>query len=253
VCRHLAYLGPPLRPDELVLAPPHSLLVQSHAPRELLRGSVCADGFGVGWYGEDEPEPAVYRRETPIWSDPDLPRVARAIRSRCVVASVRNATPGVAGGPSAVQPMPLGGYLFAHNGAIHGFARGARALRESLPDDLYAAAQGAGDSETLFLRVLAAVRAARGDLAEGVRSALAAVAEQAPGSGLNVVLTDGRTLVATRLAAGGPADSLHVAQWPDGGVVVASEPLDDGPAWAPVPEGCMVVLGRDRGPSLVAA
>jgi glutamine amidotransferase len=253
MCRHLAYLGPPRSPEALVLAPPHSLLVQSYAPRELLRGTVCADGFGVGWYGEDEPEPAVYRRETPIWSDPDLPRVARAVRSRCIVASVRNGTPGVAGGPAAVQPMPVGGYLFAHNGAIHGFAAHARALRESLPDDLYAAARGAGDSETLFLIILAAVRGSGGDLAEGVRAALASVAEQAPGSGLNVVLADGRGLVATRLAASGPADSLYVAEGPDGGVTVASEPLDDGPGWEPVPDGHMVVLGGDRGPSVVGA
>ncbi len=253
MCRHLAYLGPPLRPEELVLAPPHSLLVQSYAARELLRGSVCADGFGVGWYADDEPEPAAYRRESPIWVDADLPRVARAVRSRCVVASVRNGTPGVPGGPAAIQPMPLGGYLFAHNGAVAGFAGLARSLREGLPDDLYAAARGAGDSEALFLLVLAAVRAAGGDLAAGVRAALAEVAERAPGSGLNVVLTDGRTLVATRLAAGVPADSLYLLERPEGGSVIASEALDPDPGWHPVPEGHLVVLGADRRPALVEA
>ena len=197
MCRHLAYLGPPLRPEELVLAPPHSLLVQSHAARELLRGSVCADGFGVGWYADGEPEPAVYRRESPIWADPDLPRVARAVRSPVRRRLGAQRHPGRArrsrrGPADAARRVP-----FAHNGAVAGFAELARALREGLPDDLYAAARGAGDSEALFLLVLAAVRAAGGDLAAGVRAALAEVAERAPGSGLNVVLTDGRTLVAT--------------------------------------------------------
>jgi glutamine amidotransferase len=254
MCRHLAYVGGmAVALGELVLAPPHSLLVQSYAPRELLRGCVCADGAGVGWYAEGDPEPASYRREAPIWADPDLPALGRVVRSRCIVAAVRNATPGVPGGLASVQPFRHGAYLFSHNGAVSGFAERARALRDLLPDDLHAALVGASDSETLFLLALARVREAGGDLAAGLRAALAEVADRAPGSGLNVLLTDGRTLVASRVAAGGSADSLHLLvdgrRFPDA-TVVASEPLDGDPGWEPVPEGRIVVVGRDREPTL---
>ena len=171
MCRHLAYVGRPLALADIVLAPPHSLVVQSYAARELLRGSISADGFGIGWFA----------------------------------------------------------------------------------DDLHAMLRGALDSETLFLLIVAAVRKAGGDLAEGVRAALADVARRAPGSGLNVLVTDGETVVATRLAAGIPSDSLHLV--PSGrlapeGTVVASEPLDDDPAWRPVPDGTMVVLSSVAVPTL---
>jgi glutamine amidotransferase len=254
MCRHLGYLGGrAVALGDLVLAPPHSLLVQSYAPRELLRGCVCADGAGVGWYADGDPEPATYRRECPIWADPDLAGVARVVRSRCVLAAVRNGTPGVPGGLPSVQPFRNGAYLFSHNGAVAGFAERARGLRDLLPDDLHASLTGASDSETLFLLTLARVREAGGDLAAGLRAALAEVAERAPGSSLNVLLTDGRRLVASRAAAGGPADSLHLlvdgARFP-GGTVVASEPLDGDPRWEPVPEGRILVVEGDREPTL---
>lgn len=243
MCRHLAYLGAPSRLADLVVAPSHSLVRQSFAARELLRGSVCADGFGVGWYADGDPEPAAYRRDCPIWADPDLAGVARVVTSSCVVASVRNATPEVGhAGASAVQPLVLGRFLFAHNGFVAGFAERARELRALLPDDLYAAHRGGGDSDTLFLIVLAHVREAGGDLAHGVAAALAEVGRRAPGSALNVVLTDGRSLVASRFRTDdGAADSLYHLPRP-GGTLVASEPLDDDPGWTPLPQGHLIAI-----------
>lgn len=243
MCRVVAYLGASARLDDLVLTPPHSLVRQSFAARELLRGSVCADGFGVGWYGHGDPEPALYRRECPIWADPDLAGVTRVTRSGCVVASVRNATPEVGHvGAAGVQPLVSGRYLFAHNGFIASFSDRARELRGLLPDDLYAAHRGGGDSETLFLVILAHVREAGGDLAHGLRDALAEVARRAPGSALNVVLSDGHGVVACRFRADdGEADSMYLSSRP-GAAFVASEPLDDDPSWTAVPPGAVVAL-----------
>jgi len=51
VCRHLAYLGPPVPLAALLYDPPHSLEHQSWAPRDMRGGgTINADGFGVGWY-----------------------------------------------------------------------------------------------------------------------------------------------------------------------------------------------------------
>lgn len=242
MCRLVAYLGESVPLDEIVLAPPHSLRQQSFAARELLRGTVCADGFGVGWYAEGDPEPALYRRECPIWADPDLGGVLRVTRSGCMVASVRNATPQVGHvGAAAVQPFAQGRYLFSHNGFVDSFTDRARDLRVLLPDDLYAAHRGGGDSETLFMIVLAHVREAGGDLVEGTAAALAHVARLAPGSALNVVVTDGQVLVASRFRADdGEADSLYCARG-DGGFLIASEPLADTPSWESVAAGTLLV------------
>ncbi len=54
MCRHLAYLGPPVPLARLLTEPPYGLYEQSWRPRRQRFGTVNADGFGVGWY---PPEP----------------------------------------------------------------------------------------------------------------------------------------------------------------------------------------------------
>lgn len=53
MCRHLAYVGPPVPLARLLTEPPHSLYEQSWRPARQRYGTVNADGFGVGWYPEE--------------------------------------------------------------------------------------------------------------------------------------------------------------------------------------------------------
>src|ERR1035438_9234042 len=62
MCRHLAYLGPPVTLREVICDPPFGLMRQAWAPRRQRHGTVNADGFGVGWYADGDPDPARYRR-----------------------------------------------------------------------------------------------------------------------------------------------------------------------------------------------
>ncbi|MFD0822421.1 ergothioneine biosynthesis protein EgtC, partial [Micromonospora zhanjiangensis] len=72
MCRHLAYLGPPLSLAALLYDPPHALARQSWAPVDMRGGgTVNADGFGVGWYPADG-GPVRYRRDVPLWADATL-------------------------------------------------------------------------------------------------------------------------------------------------------------------------------------
>ncbi|VAW77744.1 hypothetical protein MNBD_GAMMA13-583, partial [hydrothermal vent metagenome] len=50
MCRIAAYLGPPITLGMLLTEPPHSLLVQGWAPRELRYAKLNADGYGFGWH-----------------------------------------------------------------------------------------------------------------------------------------------------------------------------------------------------------
>src|SRR5438477_4288881 len=94
MCRHLAYLGPPVTLASLVLDAPHSLLHQSYAPKHQRSGTMNADGFGAGWWDLGvRPEPARYRRAVPMWTDRSLASIAGLVRSGAVVAAVRSATP----------------------------------------------------------------------------------------------------------------------------------------------------------------
>jgi glutamine amidotransferase len=234
VCRHLAWLGVPRPLAEFVTYPTHSLVVQSYSARELLRGSVCADGFGIGWYPHGLFVPARYRRAEPIWADSDLGGFAEAVESRAIIAAIRNGTPGIPGGVASTQPVAAEGLLASHNGYIQDFPRHARRLRDGLSDNMYAALTGESDSETFLL--LAVEHARReGDLVAGLESATEHVLRTAPGSALCVVMTDGRELVAARMADDQACDSLYVRRSADG-VAVASEPLDADGGWHALPE-----------------
>ncbi len=70
MCRHLAWVGEPRSLADLVLRPEHGLLRQSYQPRRQSRGLVNADGWGVGFWSPDAPDPAVpvrWRSARPLW------------------------------------------------------------------------------------------------------------------------------------------------------------------------------------------
>ncbi|HSZ43131.1 MAG TPA: ergothioneine biosynthesis protein EgtC [Trebonia sp.] len=224
MCRHLAYVGPPKSLRELLIDPPCGLYRQSWAPRMQAHGTVNADGFGVGWYADGDPVPARYRRDIPIWGDGSLPDIARVTRSGAVLAAVRSATPGTALGESAAAPFASGAWLFSHNGVLGSWRELGAPLSVRYEDF-----EALTDSALLWSLVLGRLRA--GAAADVALAATIADVTAAGGSGrFNFLLTDGRSVVAT--ASG---DTLWYRR-ADGGVTVASEPSDDDPGWASVPD-----------------
>jgi gamma-glutamyl hercynylcysteine S-oxide hydrolase len=260
MCRIVAYLGNEEVPlSSLVLEPEHSLLVQSYAPEEMRSGVVNADGFGCGWYApEVDDEPAVYRSNSPIWSDRSFASIAPRVRSATMLAAVRSATPGLPAEESGVPPFASGPYLFAHNGAIEGFRHTAmRPLRDALSDESYSGLLGTTDSETIFALLLDHLRATKavpGDadaLVEATAGTVLRVAAICAKLGvpasLNVGVTDGRAMAFVRYSTEGPGNSLYLLEdgraFP-GAVVVASERLDYDPGWRAVPDRSL--LSADR-------
>ena len=234
MCRHLAYLGPPVTLETLLLEPAHSLLRQSWAPRRQRHGTVNADGFGVGWWQPDRrPEPARYRTTAPMWADRSFASVAGVVEAGAVVAAVRSATPPLPVEESGCAPFTTGPWLFSHNGVVGGWADGVNVeLRSCLTARRAAGIEGATDSEVLFALVLDRLDAgAPGD--EAVADVIRLVAD-AHGGRLNVLLSDGVNIVATTWG-----DTLYTRA-NEAGVVVASEPFDDDPAWAPVADHALV-------------
>lgn len=238
MCRHLAYLGPPVTLASLVLEPRHSLYEQSWAPADMRGGgSVNADGFGLGWYPEGDAAvsggPVRYRRDVPIWTDENLPGLAGTIRSGAVVAAVRNGTVGMPYGQSAVAPFASGHWLFSHNGRIAGWPDATVKLAERLPVADLLSLDAPTDS--VFLWALIAHRLGDGvPPADAVAAVVQEVEAVAPDSRLNVLLTDGEQLVATAWT-----HSLHVRRTDDS-VTVASEP-SGGDGWTAVPDRSLLV------------
>ncbi|SIM74321.1 ergothioneine biosynthesis protein EgtC [Micromonospora cremea] len=233
MCRHLAYLGPPVTLAELLFDPQYSLVRQSWAPRDMRGGgTINADGFGIGWYPGDG-DPVRYRRAQPIWSDPTIAQLAAVTRAGAVLAAVRSATVGMAVLDNAAAPFAEGRWLFSHNGVVRGWPDVVVPLAAGLPVRDLLTLDAATDSALLWALVRQRLRAGT-DPAEAVGQTVADVAAAAPGSRLNLLLTDGRRAVAS---VAGHALSVRAAA---GSVLLASEPHDDDPGWRPVPEGHLV-------------
>ena len=226
MCRHLAYVGPEVSLKSLLIDPPYGLYRQAWAPRMQRHGTVNADGFGIGWYASGDPVPARYRRAVPIWGDPSLPDLARVTRSSAVLAAVRDATVGTALGEAAAAPFASGSWLFSHNGLLAGWPASAAGLARVEP---LLALEAMTDSAFLWALVVERLRS--GTAPDIALAATIDAVEAAGGTGrFNFLLTDGRTIVAT--TAG---DTLWYRR-ADGDVTVASEPCDDEPGWAEVPD-----------------
>jgi gamma-glutamyl hercynylcysteine S-oxide hydrolase len=240
VCRHLAYVGPPVTLASLVLEPVHSLLRQTYAPADMRGGgTINADGFGAGWYPEPSGPAARYRSLQPMWSDASFAAVAAATRSGGMLAAARSATVGMPVTETAAAPFVEGRWLFSHNGVIRGWPHSVAAPAAALPVTDLLTLDAPTDAALLWALVRHRLRAGA-DPGDALAGVIAEVAAAAPGSRLNLLLTDGTAIWAT---SWGHALSLRADER---SALVASEPLDSDPGWHPVPDQHLVVAAPGR-------
>ncbi len=225
MCRHAAWLGPARSLTTLISDPEHGLLRQSYAPRLQKYGTVNADGFGVGWY--DGSRPVRYRRTVPIWADANMPGLAAAARSTCLIAAVRSATVGMPIEETATAPFADGPWLLSHNGRV----------RREAVRPLAADAESGCDSAWLAAAAFTRLRDGL-PLADVLPAVVRAAAEGDPEARLNLLVTGGSHLAAV---AWGDTLFTHLEE----GVLVASEPLDDRPGWRAVPDRSLLLASPD--------
>lgn len=157
-----------------------------------------ADGFGIGigWYTDSGPAPGRYRRSGPIWADQSFADLARLVRA----------------------------------GALPGWPASVESLASALPAEELLGMETHNDS--VFVRTLIAHRLQAGEeMSRAWAGTVTALWAASPSTRLNFMLTNGRSLAATAWG-----DTLSYRLRPGAGVVVASEPYDDDPAWAEVPD-----------------
>ncbi|WP_433829884.1 class II glutamine amidotransferase [Actinoplanes sp. CA-015351] len=265
MCRWLAYSGTPIRLEELLYKPNHSLIDQSMHSK-LGVETTNGDGFGIGWYPVDEQsQPALLRGTGPAWSDTNLREIARSTVSPLFLAHIRAST-GTAVQQTNCHPFRYENWLWQHNGAIHDFARLKRDLVLAVAPELYPAMTGSTDSEVMFYlaltfglrdRPVAAVERMAGLVesvgrAHGVPNPLQ----------MTVATTDGDSIWCYRYSSEGHSRSLfystattalqtlypenkQLARLSDETRLVVSEPLGElAGAWQPVPEASYGVIQK---------
>lgn len=238
MCRHLAFLGPEEPLGRVLVDPTHSLFRQSWAPRRQRYGTVNADGFGVGWYAQGDPVPGRYRRSGPVWGDQGFADLARVVRTTALLAAVRDATVAGADGEAAAAPFTAGTWLFSHNGAVAGWPRSLAPLVRTLPPVDLLSLEARSDSAFVWALVLNRLRGGDEE-GQALADTVLEVARAAPGSRLNLLLTNGETIAATAWG-----DTLWYLAEPGRRTVVASEPYDDDPHWQEVPDRTLLTASR---------
>lgn len=229
-----------------LLDAPDSLMAQSHRD---------PDGTGLGYFDSDG-TPQVRKAPDAAYEDRAFAREARQVCSATFLAHIRLASTGSLTAPNT-HPFQQDGRLFAHNGVVEDLA----ALEAELGEDLSLVA-GDTDSERVFALITREVRRARGDIGAGIERATRWIAGQLPVYSLNLILTTPDELWALRYPAthelyvlereaGGPHGARHLDHSGSAGrmrvhsgdladapaVVVASERMDEHPAWRPMEPG----------------
>jgi glutamine amidotransferase len=267
MCRWLAYSGSPIRLEELLYKPAHSLIDQSMHAR-MGATTTNGDGFGVGWY-VDGGAPGVFRAVGPAWSDRNLRELAGHVASPLFVAHIRAST-GTAVQQTNCHPFRHGRWLWVHNGLIRDFNQFKRDLALAVDPSLYPAIEGSADSEVMFF--LALSFGLEHDPPAAVEQMVAFVEATARNHGvkdplqMTIGTTDGERVWAFRYSSEGRSRSLFYSTrmhtlrqlYPDNPAfhevsddtrLIVSEPLGDlVGAWNEVPESSygLVHQGHDE-------
>jgi len=294
VCRFAAYLGEPILLETL-LYEPDGALVRQAVDAELM-SLLNLGGFGLAAWDSESPEPEralTYRVPSIPNFDRNLRALSGKVQASALVAHVRGVLyeSSEAVGAQNVHPFLFDGtgFALAQNGDLYDFASMRFDLVDLIDPRLLRMIEGTTDTEWVYALVLsqlvdpfapveleAAARAVRDTLAilREVRSRRR-IATQSP---VNLVLTDGNWMLATRYAfnygwypddqsffaherehdftslwytVGGPFGrrddgTYGMAEGPaPSSVVVASEPLTKSTAgWHEAPEYSMLLLDR---------
>ncbi|MGD2070856.1 MAG: class II glutamine amidotransferase [Gemmatimonadota bacterium] len=309
MCRVVAYLGTPLLLDVLLYRSESALVRQAYDPSMLTFMNLAGFGFAAWDSGSHDPEvPFLYKDTMLPMYDRNLMQMSRKLRSECLIAHVRGenyfggATPRV--GRANLHPFQHHGsrVVMAHNGGLNRFAEMRYDLLPYLSADAAERIEGTTDSEWIYALLLSRLAArrkgdgagaatgaepgAQGDatgpdaLADAVEDTLRIIRDVREergihfASGVNLFVSDGRSLVATRFSfdfgcfegpvrarhlayhslwlTAGRSYGLHEGEWRMQGkmeeadsVLVASEPLTrDVSTWIEIPEYTLLVAHR---------
>ncbi|MCF6765731.1 class II glutamine amidotransferase [Thiotrichales bacterium 19S3-7] len=258
MCRFVAYLSnEPICLKSILEDPENSLIMQSiHAQKGSHR--VNADGFGIAWYNHEiDNIPGIFKSIRPAWNDMNLRNIAAKIKSDCVLGHVRYSTEGNVSIGNC-HPFAYNQYAMVHNGSIHNFKAVKRHIVDELDDDIFTHISGHTDSEFFFAMILQRMIKRGLSMKEAIIDSLNRVTELQKEYNkvdrrieINIVLTDGKVLYATKYAFETEPCSLFYSQVENNnnkGVIIASEPLSNynKNSWKDVAENCIVVVNNDK-------
>ena len=171
MCRVLAYIGPDIPVESLLLEPENSLIHQSLDPQLHRQLQLAGWGFGV-WSDHllKPEEPFLYHRPMAAFHDNNAQGIIPSLRGSTLLAHVRAADYDSLTvladencHPFSVSETP---WIIAHNGALPNWRMLQRDLLQHCEDRFLQQMQGTTDTEFLYVLLLSLLR---GDSDEDVQ------------------------------------------------------------------------------------
>ena len=245
MCRLAAYLGNEISLSSFLVEPEHSLVKQSWAPKEMLDGTINADGYGLAWLANDNTV-CTYKNILPIWSDTNLDGLGRSISSRLWLANVRGATPGQGISEANTQPFVKENIIFTHNGCLRPFSKKEKnTLLESISNEIRTGING--DSDSLYLFALLQQQLLTENSISGaiisMMNELSMICDDSLSASLNIVISDTDSLYACRHALNTDCPSLYFSVGEEN-IRIASEPLTPEDEWHAIPEHSLINFNK---------
>lgn len=189
---------------------------------------VNGDGFGLGWYGASAKKGACCCKFiTPAWSNANLRNLGEYIVSPLFLVHVRAATNGFNQEEEAIisnencHPFKYGRWTFCHNGGIPHFKKMKRSIILHIKEAYFQDISGNTDSEYIFALFLSLLpnnrdeEATMSQLIHTINTLISTILELCVATGikeppsLNICVTDGTNIVATRYRNGECPPSLY--------------------------------------------
>ncbi|ABN69781.1 glutamine amidotransferase, class-II [Staphylothermus marinus F1] len=221
------------------------------------------EGWGIAWFNGEEWR--IYKEPRALYSSGEAERlIEKVVRGKIIVSHVRLASAGRVRRENT-HPWLYRGWVFAHNGTIHGRRRLLRLLHREYQD-----LEGDTDSEALFHLIIQETEN-MGDPIKGIRSTIKKIIDKGISfSSLNFIASDGRKLYALRYATTSldyytlyylerPREKLELRKLSretrqlilmkllhgEKAVIVASEKISEEPYWKLIPNKHLLVIDRD--------
>lgn len=254
MCRLIGYRGKTsILISELIEKPENSLIKQS-LETKLGKKGINADGFGISWYNQDiDDTPGIFKSTQPAWNDNNLKHICNKILSNCFLGHVRASTVGDVT-INNCHPFSYQKYSFVHNGTIRHFEKIRRSLLNVLKEELFYQIKAQTDSEHLFFLIMHFLfDDIEQNLEQAVLKAFKWVVDnqyqedEAHLSKLNIIITDGNKIIATRFASkNNEAIPLYYNVERDDSIIIASEALSniESEMWQLLPQNSYLVINE---------
>lgn len=174
MCRVLAYIGPEVPLENLLLKPENSLINQALDPER--HPELQLAGWGFGAWGEHllkPDEPFLYRRPMAAFYDDNAPRIIPSLQASTMLAHVRAAAYNskTVLADENCHPFSFEGtpWIIAQNGDLPGWQLLQRELLQHCKDEYLKQMLGTTDTEFIYVLLLSLLE---GDSDEDVQRAI---------------------------------------------------------------------------------